>query len=697
MSRAPKAELVGVDVGGTFTDFVWLRNGQLEIHKEPTTPADQSLAVARGIEVLQVGMRAAIVHGTTVATNALLERRGATTALITTRGFADVLVIGRQNRPHLYKLWQERLPPLVPDAWRLEAAERIAQDGRVLEPLDMAAAEELAARIEQSEIRSVAVALLFSYRNPVHEKALARVLRRHLPGVPISLSSELLPEYREYERTATTTVNAYVRPLVAGYLERLEKALEDRPVFVMQSNGGTIRPAIAAEEAARLVLSGPAGGVVGALAVARRARPDVKPAIITLDMGGTSTDVALCNGEPPLSAESLIGDLPLRLPSIEIHTVGAGGGSIAYVDAGGVLHVGPRSAGAVPGPVCYGQGGEEPTVTDANLVLGRLSAGHFLGTGDALRLDREAANGALARLGTQMGLSEEEAALGVIRVANATMERALRSVSVERGYDPRSYTLVPFGGAGPLHACDLAGALGIRSILVPRWPGVLSAFGLALADTVADASRSVLMQAAELLENHAPLQGVLDELVDRTHASLGAKRAPAAQLSGLLDMRYAGQSYELSIPLNLPVSREAIREAVDAFHRHHDRRYGTHSPDRAVEVVTLRARVRRPGWAHLVVEDTLAPAASTETETSASDPEMPAGPRDEQSVPERRNVWFGEGSPRETRCMNREHLRPGMQLHGPAIVHQYDTTVVIPPGWNGQVDAQRNLWIEPAN
>ena len=674
----PQRQLVGIDVGGTFTDFVWLIDGRLEIRKAATTPADQSRAIVAGLEVLGVANEAAVVHGTTVATNALLERRGARTALLTTEGFADVLAIGRQNRPYLYRLGQHRPPPLVPKERRFETPERLDAEGRVLIPLDEAAIRSLAGHLKRDAVESLAVVFLFSFQNPDHERHAARLIGEHLPALPISLSIDILPEYREYERTATTVINAYVRPLVGRYLQRLDAALARRSISVMQSNGGTIGLAQASVQAARLVLSGPAGGVVGAFGLAQRALKTDTPRVLTFDMGGTSTDVALCPGAIPHTAESTIAGLPLRLPSTEIHTVGAGGGSIARVDAGAVLRVGPESAGADPGPACYGRGGDAPTVTDANLVLGRLDAEHFLGGSDALRLDVEAARSVLRRLGERLGLSPEETALGVLRVANATMERALRRVSVERGYDPRDYVLTPFGGAGPLHACDLAEALGIRRLLVPLHPGVLSALGLLMADVVYDTSRAVLQPLDALLADPALLARSARALADQVGAVLERERAATPTLEALLDLRYTGQSYELEVPLAWPVSAQHLRQAGETFHQDHARRYGYATPERPVEAVTLRVRGRLPRTRPAFAAE---PRADTDAQTARRG---------------HKPVWFDADSPTDTPCYDRAALHHGHRFAGPALVFQYDTTLVIPPGWHAHVDAWRNVWIECA-
>ena len=584
--------LVGVDVGGTFTDVVHVVDGTLQVHKEATTSV-QHEGVIRGLEAVDAAPETPVAHGTTVATNALLERCGARTALLTTRGFADVLAIGRQNRPHLYRLHQHRPPPLVPSRWRFEADERLAADGTVLHPLDRDGIRAVADRLAEDDVESLAIVFLFSFQDPTHEQAAAHIIRERLPDLPITRSSTLLPEYREYERTATTVVNAYVQPLVSRYLNRLDDALAGRPVRVMQSNGGTIGLQPAAEEAARLVLSGPAGGVVGAFGVAQRVLDTEAPRLMTLDMGGTSTDVALCDGRIPRTSEHVIANLPLRLPTVDIHTVGAGGGSIAHVDAGGSLRVGPQSAGATPGPACYGRGGTAPTVTDAHLVLGRLHPNRFLG--GAVDLDAAAAHDALASLGEALDLSAEAAALGVLRVANATMERALRRVSVERGHDPRNYMLMPFGGAGPLHAGALADALGIRHIVVPPAPGVLSALGLCMADVVHDASHAVLRPANALIDDPSPLADEAASLAATVRSPLTTDDAPAPTLTAEVDARYAGQSYELTVPVPLPVTSAHVADAVDRFHDAHRRRYGHALPDAEVEIVTLRLRGTQPG------------------------------------------------------------------------------------------------------
>jgi N-methylhydantoinase A len=555
---------IGIDTGGTFTDFIWAdEGGRLRIHKQLSTPDDPAQAILTG---LRSGAPPAggIIHGSTVATNALLEGRGARTALITTAGFADVLAIGRQNRPDLYALVPQKPAPLVPRRWRFEARERLSARGEVL--VGLAESEVLAIidHLTSEAIESVAISLLFSFLNPAHEKRIADLIRRHekTQTLHLSLSADILPEYREFERTATTVINAYVAPLMSRYLSRLVEALSPRRLAIMQSNGGVVGARMAGEQAVRTVLSGPAGGVVGARFVAGRAgrHDDGFPEIITFDMGGTSTDVALCPSQTPTTTDGEIAGLPLRIPVIDIHTVGAGGGSLANVDAGKALHVGPQSAGANPGPACYRadyhQWRDEmarhfpaglATVSDANLVLGRLDPAHFLG--GQMKLSPIPAKQALHALAERIGAdSAEQAAWDVIRVANANMERAIRRISVERGHDPRRFTLVAFGGGGPLHACELAGQLQIPRVLIPPVPGVLSALGMLVAAPTRDYSQTVMLASDEpqleeiLVEQYATL-------LERAKAEMVADGYDGVSLSFFYnaDMRYVGQSHELTI------------------------------------------------------------------------------------------------------------------------------------------------------
>ena len=688
----------GVDTGGTFTDFVWLENGRLRVHKQLSTPADPAQAVLQGIAALQIPAEAALTHGSTVATNALLERRGARTALITTAGFADVLAIGRQNRPDLYALVPQKPLPLAPRGLRFEVQERVTAQGEVLQALDCSELEPIWEQLQAQEVRSVAVCLLFSFLRPEHEQAIGEWLlaadrqRREQeddPGEPlhISLSSQILPEYREFERTATTVVNAYVAPLMARYLARLEAGVAPRSLTIMQSNGGVISAGVAAQEAARTVLSGPAGGVVGAHYVARRAGFED---VITFDMGGTSTDVALCPGRVPTTSEGEIAGSPLRLPMIDIHTVGAGGGSLAYVDPGGALHVGPQSAGADPGPICYGlgqqdgrkekaalpartrlEGGLYVTTTDANLVLGRLDEHHFLG--GAMPLHREAAARALAALAQVMGAdSAEAAALDVVRVANATMERAMRRISVERGHDPRDFTLVAYGGAGPLHACELARSMQIPRVLVPATPGVLSALGMIVAAPTRDYSRTVMRRLAET--DAARLRAAYAPLEARAREEMGGEGYGTEQvtLHYALDMRYEGQSHELEVAFEPQLPAQALAQR---FHEAHQKRYGYARREAPVEVVNVRLVATTPGAA-------LEMPRQTARRRRARD-----------GLAGHKAVWFADG-PQRAALYERERLQPGQYFEGPAIVFQYDTTTVVPPDWAARVDGSGNLLLE---
>jgi N-methylhydantoinase A len=674
--------ILGIDVGGTFTDLVLLDSaGRVRIQKLLTSARDPSVAILQGIADLEAGVEATVVHGATVATNALLERRGARTALITTEGFRDVLEIGRQARSDLYALEPTRPEPLVPARWRFELQERVDRTGQVLVALDPEALAGMLQELRREDIESVAVSFLFSFLNPGHEQ----LVRDQIASMEdegheapfVSLSSEVLPEYREYERTSTTVMNAYVTPLMARYLANLERGLQGRRLRVMQSNGGAISAEGARAQAARTALSGPAGGVVGGFELARLA--GFRDAI-TFDMGGTSTDVSLCPGRVQHTSEGSIAGLPLRLPIIDIHTVGAGGGSIARLDAGGALRVGPQSAGADPGPVCYGlPGTDEITVTDANLVLGRLDAGHFLGGRMALDVERTTAR--FQELARRLSLPLEAAAWGVVRVANSNMERAIRTISVERGHDPRRFTLVAFGGAGPLHACELAMTLGIPRVLLPPGPGVLSALGMVLADVVKDYSQTVMLPAHVL--QPGTLSHLLAPLLERARAGLLAEGLAEENIEvrPALDMRYTGQSFELTVELPAgPVEDGAL---VRAFHEAHRQRFAYASEGEPVEIVNLRVQA---------VGHTAKPRL-TPREPGPTDPRAAhAGYKP---------VYFAAGgSSRAARPIiaalyERERLAPGNIVVGPAVIWQLDTTTVIPPGWAATVDAWGNLVVEP--
>jgi N-methylhydantoinase A len=659
---------VGVDIGGTFTDLVMSAAGRLHIHKLLSTPQEPAQAMLAGLAAITPGGLAAlhqVSHGSTVATNAILERKGAKTALITTQGFRDLLFIGRQNRPILYALQPQLPPPLIPRRWCYEVSERLDYTGAVLTPLDMAALDAVLDEMVQQGIESVAVCFLYSYVNPLHEQAVrARILERgRLQDWQIALSSEVLPEFREYERASTVALDAYVRPIMSRYVQRLEDQLPPGcSLRIMKSDGGVMSAARARQGAVQTALSGPAAGVIGAFHIAKLAG---YAHILTLDIGGTSTDVALCPGAPVRRPESEIDGLPLRIRLLDIETIGAGGGSIARLDAGGALRAGPESAGANPGPICYGRGGAQVTVSDANAVLGRLDAEHFLGGGMALDVD--AARGAISRLAGQMNLSAEAAALGIVNVANVNIDRALRRVSVARGYDPRHFTLVAFGGAGPLHACEVADRLEIPRVLVPRYPGVMCALGLLVADVALDYSRSVLGVITD--EMPAALGSQLSAMIAAARADLAREGIPETEMvfNGSLDMRYQGQAYELNVPFGV-----GNTHLPTAFHAAHERTYGHALPKRAIEVVNLRLQavgvMEKPASESEVVGEASSQTALIGHKTSADGLALA--------------------------LYERERLSPGMRCAGPALVFQLDSTVYIAPGWDAQVDSYRNLVLD---
>jgi N-methylhydantoinase A len=690
------ASIVGIDVGGTFTDFLLWDGRELRIHKRPSTPADPSRAVIEGLG--EAGWSPdEIVHGSTVATNAVLERKGARTALITTKGFRDVIEIGRQTRPKLYDLEPSRPPPLVPSDLRFEVSERLDWRGNVLQALAKENVERTLDRAVRAGAESLAVCFLFSFLDPKHERMVRDAARRR--GMACSASFEVLPEHREYERTSTTVLNAYVAPLVGAYLSRIQKQLTEGSrvkgqgsravpprLRVMQSNGGSASAKGAASMAVRTVLSGPAGGVAGAFRVASAAGIE---RIITLDMGGTSTDVCLCDGEVPFTSEATIDRLPMRIPTVDVHTVGAGGGSIARIDAGGALRVGPESAGANPGPACYGKG-TLPTVTDAHLVLRRLLSDRFLG--GRMTLDENAARRALQPIARAYGGNLERAASAIVRVANANMERALRVVSVERGHDPRRFTLVAFGGAGPLHACELAEAVGIPRVLVPGFPGVLSAFGMAASPVTKDLVQGVgrgwgkgqgealayRRQRDRVERRLAGALGRLEAKARREMASEGYDRRVTVRWAA--DVRYEGQSYELTVEARVKGQGSRVKDGarmverlIADFHQAHERRYGHSDAARPVEVVAVRVRASAPG---VLPKEGPALRAKGGAKARAED----------------HSAWFDRE--RRTAVYGRSDLGSGARVRGPALITQLDATTVVPPGWSGVVDGAQNLVLE---
>ena len=699
---------VGIDTGGTFTDFVYQAGRDLRIFKIASTPDDPSRAIAQGLERIaaEVNSRVTIevVHGTTVGTNALLQRRGARTALVTTAGFEDVIEIGRQARPELYNLNAVKPPPLVPSELRFCVHERVTATGEVLEQLrqdevealakkfrgmegdaigilklfsladdpeqaiDSLTNEELAAvteRLGKGGIESIAISLLFSFVRPEHEQRLAEGLASL--GVPLSVSHRILPEYREYERTSTVVVNAYLQPLMGQYLSRLEKP--GLKLRVMQSSGGSISAKVAASEPVRTILSGPAGGVVGSLRVATASKFEN---IITFDMGGTSTDVALCDRDGMrLTNESIVAGVPVAIPMMDIHTVGAGGGSIARIDEGGSLRVGPESAGADPGPACYGRS-LLPTVTDAHVVLGHFPGASLLG--GEFRLDEARALEALRRLASQMSAAAKrkvtatDAAQGVLVVVTTNMERALRHISVERGHDPRDFTLVPFGGAGGLHAVALARALRIPRVLVPASPGALSAVGVLAADVVKEQSRTVMLEAGR--ESQRALEKIFREMEKQARATLRREGFPDRKQKHerSLAVRYKGQSFELQI-------KRTTGNIAAAFHRAHQSRYGYAQPKNAVEIVS--ARLRSSG----LVDKVKVSRTVRQKSTSFAKPH--------DSV-----LTYFESSKVQASVYRREELHAGARLRVPCIVTEYSGTTLLPEAIKAIVDDYGNLVVE---
>ena len=658
----PTAPRIGVDVGGTFTDVALSVDDRLVTAKVPTTD-DQSVGVLEGIETAcaRAGIDPAdlggFAHAMTVSTNALLERDGARTALVTTAGFRDVLEIGRQDRPDLYDLDAEKPDPLVPRRRRFELDERTGADG-VERPVDPEAVAELAATIAERDVDSVAVCLLHAYADPENERVAAETLRAEL-DVPVSASHEVLAEFREYERTATTAADAYVRPAIERYVGRLAGAAEAAGMpapWIMQSNGGVADADTVRERAVTTTLSGPAAGVVGAAATVDDAGVE---GLVTFDMGGTSSDVSLVrDGAAERTTDAEIAGVPIRTPMVDVDTVGAGGGSIAWVDSGGALRVGPRSAGADPGPACYGRGGTEATVTDANVVLGYI--GPETALGGEMTLDVGAAEDALADLAEKAGLGDAlEAARGVYRVANATMTRTIRSVTVERGHDPREFALVAFGGAGPMHAAPLASALGIDRVVVPRPCGVLSAYGLLAADESHDAVRTVGVGLADARPER--LGDVYEALVSEVVAD--TSDPVSATVERAADCRYAGQSFELTVPADGAAEDGAVDAAAlrRRFEAAHERAYG-YTMDEGIEVVNLRATATVGGSDPVVRHEV--------------DGDAPLGSR---------TAHFPETGARETAVYNRDRLAPGTTIAGPAILEQAESTTVVPPAWAGDV------------
>jgi N-methylhydantoinase A len=696
---------IAIDSGGTFTDCLFLRNGKLQILKVPSRPSAPADAIAQAVHLalqstateqfeFESQSQLDLVCGTTVGTNALLERRGGRVALITTAGFEDVLEIGRQARPKLYDLFVQKPEPLVPAALRFAADERLTYDGSVLQKLTDKEIALIVKKIKSANPQSVAICFLFSFRNPRHEQQVATALRS--AGYPVSVSHEILPEFREYERTSTTVINAYLAPVMSGYLRdttaRVSAAFaqssanprakssspkKQTRVRIMQSNGGIISAERAAAEPVRTILSGPAGGVIGASYAAQLAG---LTRCISFDMGGTSTDVALLNTnaarnskhEAPspvqITNESIVAGLPVAVAMLEIHTVGAGGGSIARLDAGGALRVGPESAGAEPGPICYGRG-MQPTVTDAHAILGHLGNAGLLGGNFSLDIPR--ARAAMQKYLQQSQTSfrsVEQFAHGILAVANSVMEKAIRVISIERGHDPRDYSLIAFGGAGGLHACDLADALDMRSVLLPVFPGGLSALGILRADVVQEFSRTVLLPANTGPQNSAPIKKLQRDLQRQAERALQTEGFPrkAMRFQHSFDLRYVGQAYDLSV--------SAAGDVIQNFHAAHQQRFGYRDARKAVEIVNIRCRA----------------TGLTDKPPTAK---IPAS-RGSKNPASQASQIFSEGKTRNTNFYRRDDLLAGHHISGPAIITEYSATTLLPPQWNASVDVYGQVLLE---
>lgn len=667
---------VGVEVGGTFTDLILIDDAgavaaTAKVLSTPGDPAGGVLDALRGLDALQLD-NLPLVHGSTVATNAVLERTGARVGLLVTAGFRDLLELQRQDRETIYDIHYQKPRPLVQADLTGEILERLDAQGEVVIELDEDAARSTIAELIKRGASSFAVCLLHSYRNPVHERRVAQLVGEVAPGFNVSLSSDVVAEFREYERASTTAIDAFVKPVVDRYLRRLEAEATERgvsDVWMMQSNGGLLPAGYVRRHPARTLFSGPAAGVTGAVRLAAAAG---LPDLITMDMGGTSTDVCLVTGgRPEITTEAKIDRLPIRIPMLDIVSVGAGGGSIVWIDSGGMLQVGPRSAGGEPGPACYGRGGTQPTATDANVVRGLIRPGHFLS--GQLDLDAAAAACALQPPAYQSGRTVEQLSEDVYRIANAVMSNAIRLVSTERGYDPRAYALVAYGGAGPLHAAAVAEELGISRVLIPPYPGLISAYGLLAGDFQSDFARTAVRQLAntsanKLVDDFAALRA-------EALAEVGAQGidAGAAQLTYGLDMRYCGQGFELTVPINVASlsAGDGLDQLANEFHELHRQRYGHATPGEPVELVTYRLSVRLPS---------AKPAGLRVAATAERAPDV-------QSIQI-------DGQPTPCTFLWRGALSPGYRANGPVVIEEETATTYVPPGWTLTVDSQSNLVLE---
>ncbi len=647
---------VAVDTGGTFTDFVAEIEGKLITHKVSSTPEDPSRAVLTGLKQMGCPSPEVLLHGTTVGTNAFLTRKGAKVLLVTTRGFEDVIFIGRQNRPKLFDFFVEKPKPIISASQIVGLNERVNAKGEILKALSKEELLLLKKLLEKKKFEAVAVSFLHSYANPKHEQLVKEALKD--TGLFISLSSEILPEFREFERTSTTLVNAYLAPVMASYVSNLKRNLEETKLFLMQSSGGLMPAEAVGKWAAATLLSGPAAGVYGAFSLARALG---RPRIITFDMGGTSTDVSLCDGAPTFTRQYSLEGYPVHLKQIDIHTIGAGGGSLIYFDRGRALKVGPESAGAMPGPACYGRGGQRPTVTDANLLLGRLLPDFFLG--GRLKLHMELAQKAFAKLAKESSLSLYELALGAIEIVNTNMEQAVKKVSVERGLDPQDFTLVCFGGAGGLHATALAERLRIKEVLVPRFSGVLSALGLLMARPSFDFSRAVFLRNYEVaFEYLLPLLEELAASALKELARYGYQREEL-RAEAEIDLRYQGQSYELTLPFTY--------DFKERFHALHQRLYGYSMPLAPLEVTAVRLNL------------------------SLDPPKIELPRLTNKKLPGKvfTEVLLPNGQLEKTAVLVWEDLPAGYETKGPALIVGEFATIWVEPGWRAFCDQYGNVWL----
>ncbi|MBU7314736.1 hydantoinase/oxoprolinase family protein [Paenibacillus oleatilyticus] len=680
--------MVGVDVGGTFTDvtLVDTRSGEILNHKVPSTPDDPSRAIMNGVEQIlelngvSVSEVRYLAHGTTVATNSLIERKGALTGLLVTEGFRDLLEIGRQTRPGLYDFFKEKPEQVIPGHLRLEVDERLYADGSVRKPLDPDRLREAIERLKQEGVQAIAVCFLFSYLNPEHEKQAVEEIRRQFPEAYVSASHQVVPEFREYARLSTTALNAYLGPVMQRYMENFQQSVRKAGIpvdpYITQSNGGIISIQESVSNPVRTAVSGPAAGVVAASHLAELTG---YKNMITFDMGGTSADFSLIeNGDPKISMEREVEGFPARIPMLDIHACGAGGGSIAWLDAGGALKVGPESAGSMPGPAAYGRGGTRPTVTDANAILGRLNPDGILG--GRMALDVEASKRAVQEhLCARTGLSLLEATMGILTVVNANMTRAIRLISVEKGYDPREFTLVSFGGGGGLHCGALARELGIPRILVPPSPGTFCSLGLLVTDVRSDYVRSMLLESAG--GSMETIRGLFSSMIQEGAAMLEKEGIPEPKRRYVLglDLRFKGQNYELTLPVEWSeLTDEGVQGILTRFHEQHEKNYGYSNRAGVIEFVNYR----------VTALGELPKAALRRTEESGGRSAQPTS---------RREVYFAETDRPgyyDTAIYQRSELAPGDRLAGPAIIEQMDSTILILPGQTAGVDPYRNLVIQ---